>query len=595
MDNNIRIGCASAFWGDTDIAAPQLVHHGEIDYLVFDYLAEVTMSILSRSKLKDDSLGYVPDFINHIGPLLSVIKEKNIKIISNAGGINLDACRNALLKVMKNQNIDFKIAIIEGDNIINDEDELRSLPVNDIESNDSLPNNVTSMNVYLGAAGIKKALELGADIVITGRCVDSAVVLGPLMYEFGWKDSDYDLLASGSLAGHIVECGAQCTGGNFTDWELVNNFENIGFPIIEVSPNGNFLVTKPKDTGGIINRGTVSEQFLYEIEDPGLYYLPDVVCDFTNVIIKQKGKDLVHVSGAKGLKPTNTYKVSSTYADGYKIAATLVIGGPKSVKKANLIGESILRRTRLIFHKKDLGDYTKTKIYIIGAEEIYGQENYINNREVVLRIMATHNERPALVVLSREIAQAVTGMAPGVMNYLGGRPSISPYIRLFSFLINKNHIKSFVNIDKKKTPIYINTDTVKMKYDRSKYAVLERGKTDSSYKETKLINLAFARSGDKGDHSNIGVIAREPEFLPYIRKGLSLKRLEKCFAHVLEGSIECWEVPGVDGLNFVLRNSLGGGGIASLNIDPQGKAYAQQILDLKILVPENIYNKINHK
>jgi len=245
VTKKVRIGCASAFWGDTDTAAPQLVNYGEIDYLVFDYLAEVTMSILAGAKQKDQNLGYATDFIKHIGPLLHLIKEKNIKVISNAGGMNLKACSDALLKIAKGNDLELQIAIVEGDNILDKQGDLRLLKVREIDSGELLPENLLSVNAYLGVAGIIKALELGADIIITGRCVDSAVVLAPLMHEFQWKINDYDLLASGSLAGHIIECGAQCTGGNFTDWRKINSFENMGFPIVEVLANGDFSVVKP--------------------------------------------------------------------------------------------------------------------------------------------------------------------------------------------------------------------------------------------------------------------------------------------------------------------------------------------------------------
>ena len=597
MNKKVRIGCASAFWGDTDTAAPQLVHFGQIDYLVFDYLAEVTMSILAAAKQKNENLGYATDFIKHVGPLLSTIKEKNIKVISNAGGMNLNACRDALLEKAKEQNLDFNIAIVEGDNIIHKEIDLRSIPVKEIETNEILPEGILSVNAYLGAPAIKKALELEADIIITGRCVDTAVVLGPLMHEFGWQDTDYDLLASGSLAGHIIECGAQCTGGNFTDWELINSFENMGFPIVEVSSNGDFLVIKPDDTGGLINSGTVSEQFLYEIADPGAYLLPDVVCDFTNVTIEDRGKDCVFVSGAKGFSPTNTYKVSATYADGYKIVATIVIGGPKAVQKANIIGNAILDKTRLIFNEKGFADYTETNIGVLGSEAIYGRdsENYIDTREVVLRLAATHQNKSALVVLSREIAQAATGMAPGVMNYLGGRPSISSSIKLFSFLLSKDYFDVSVSLDKNKIPVPIIDDNQNVPYEGADHAILGKSLPERLDKETRLISLAYVRSGDKGNHSNIGVIARDPDFLPYIRHSLTIERLKSHFSHVLNGSIYCWEVPGIYGINFLLKNSLGGGGMASLNIDPQGKAYAQQIIDFKIPVPESIYDKVHKK
>jgi len=597
VDKKVRIGCASAFWGDTDTAAPQLVHFGNIDYLVFDYLAEVTMSILAAAKQKNNNLGYATDFIKHIGPLLGSIKEKNIKVISNAGGMNLNDCRDLLIEKAKEQDLDFRVAIVEGDNIIDKEIDLRSIPVKEIETNGMLPEGVLSVNAYLGAPAIKKALELGADIIITGRCVDTAVVLGPLMHEFDWSDTDYDLLASGSLAGHIIECGAQCTGGNFTDWELIKSFENMGFPIVEVHSNGDFSVIKPDDTGGLINRGTVSEQFLYEIGDPGAYYLPDVVCDFTNVTIEERGKDCVFVRGAKGFSPTNTYKVSATYTDGYKIVATIVIGGPKSVKKANVIGEAILEKTRLIFNEKGFSDYTETNIGVLGSEAIYcrDSENYIDTREVVLRLVATHKNKSALVVLSREIAQAATGMAPGVMNYLGGRPSISTSVKLFSFLLSKDYFDVSINLDGNKIPVKIIDDNQDRLYSGADHAVLGKSLPEIADKETILMNLAYVRSGDKGNHANIGVIARDPAFLPYIRNSLTIERLKTHFSHVLNGSIYCWEVPGIFGINFLLENSLGGGGMASLNIDPQGKAYAQQIIDLTIPVPESIYDKVQKR
>tara|TARA_X000001036_G_scaffold259312_1_gene241079 strand:+ start:3325 stop:5124 length:1800 start_codon:yes stop_codon:yes gene_type:complete len=592
MKNKIRIGCASAFWGDTTTSASQLVNHGDIDYLVFDYLAEMTMSILARAKSKNNNLGYAIDFIHHIGPLLNIIKEKNIKVISNAGGLNSYSCRDALNKILKDQNIDLKIAIIDGDNVLDKKNYLKSISINELDTNEQLPEKPLSINAYLGAPGVKNALELEADIVIIGRCVDSAVVLGPLMYEFDWKDNDYNLLASGSLAGHIIECGAQCTGGNFTDWESVRNFENMGFPIIEVLQNGDFFVTKPKNTGGLVNRGTVAEQFLYEIGDPGAYLLPDVICDFTKVNIKEIEPNLVFVSGALGLPPTHTYKVSATYEDGYKIIATIVIGGPKSVEKANVIGESIIKKTSMIFKQEGFQNYTNTKVDILGSEAMYKSNHYVNTREVVLRIAATHKEKAALVIMSKEIAQAATGMAPGVMNYLGGRPSVSPCIKLFSFLMDKKLVDVSVNIDDKLTTVDIDDNNKTRPIKGATKLALDSRNIDDSYKKVELIDLAYVRSGDKGDHANIGVIAREPEFLRYIKKSLTIEVLKKHFSHVLKGSIECWEVPGIYGLNFLLKHSLGGGGMASLNIDPQGKAYAQQIIDLEISVPESIYNQI---
>ena len=586
-DKSIRIGCASAFWGDTSSAAYQLINKGNLNYLVFDFLAEVTMSILARAKMKNPDMGYTPDFINQIAPHLTEIKKKNIKVISNAGGINLEACRDALKIEAEKLNIDLKIILVRGDNIIDRKQELQNMNIRDIDNGETLPDEILSMNGYLGATPIQEALANGADIVITGRCVDTALVLGPLMHEFNWGAKDYNLLAAGSLAGHIIECGAQCTGGNFTDWHLIDEFENMGFPIVEVQKNGNFVVSKPERTGGLVNFGTVAEQFLYEIGDPNAYILPDVVCDFSKVEIKEIGHNQVSVSGSKGLAPSETYKVSTTYQDGFRVAATLVIGGKNALKKSEIVSEAILSKTNKILDQNGIDGIKETSISILGTDSIYApRERAVESREVVLRVVAIHDIKEALVIFSREIAQASTGMVSGVMNFLGGRPSVSPSIKLYSFLLDKSFFKIELDIDGFLTPANITLDG-SYKYNESdnNEIIYEDIETDFS---VPLQQLAFARSGDKGDHANIGVIARKPIYLPYIRNGLKPEIIADYFSHLLNGEINIWDVPGISGLNILLRNSLGGGGMSSLRIDPQGKAYAQQLLEIQIPVKKEI-------
>ena len=586
-DKSIRIGCASAFWGDTSSAAYQLINKGNLNYLVFDFLAEVTMSILARAKMKNPDMGYTPDFINQIAPHLTEIKKKNIKVISNAGGINLEACRDALKIEAEKLNIDLKIILVRGDNIIDRKQELQNMNIRDIDNGETLPDEILSMNGYLGATPIQEALANGADIVISGRCVDTALVLGPLMHEFNWGAKDYNLLAAGSLAGHIIECGAQCTGGNFTDWHLVDEFENMGFPIVEVQANGNFVVSKPEGTGGLVNFCTVAEQFLYEIGDPNAYILPDVVCDFSKVQIKEIGHNQVSVSGSKGLAPSETYKVSTTYKDGFRVAATLVIGGKNALKKSEIVSEAILSKPNKILDQNGIDGIKETSISILGTDSIYApKERAVESREVVLRVMAIHDIKEALVIFSREIAQASTGMVSGVMNFLGGRPSVSPSIKLYSFLLDKSFFKIELDIDGFLTPANITLDG-SYKYNESdnNEIIYEDIETDFS---VPLQQLAFARSGDKGDHANIGVIARKPIYLPYIRNGLKPEIIADYFSHLLNGEINIWDVPGISGLNILLRNSLGGGGMSSLRIDPQGKAYAQQLLEIQIPVKKEI-------
>ena len=460
MEKNkkVRIGCASAFWGDTYTAAKQLVTKGNLDYLVFDFLAEVSMSILAGARLKNPDMGYATDFVRQIVPLLDQIKMNKVKILSNAGGINPDACKTIIEKEARAQGIKLKIAVVKGDNLLDRLELLKEMGITEMESNNTIPDSCVSINAYLGAPGILKAIENDADIIITGRCVDSALVLAPLMHEFNWATSDYDMIASGSLAGHIIECGAQCTGGNFTDWKKVKGFHNMGFPFVDVYQNGEFIVSKPQETGGLVSFGTVAEQFLYEIGNPSEYILPDVVCDFRNVTITELNSNQVLVKGAKGNSPTNTYKVSATYMDGYRVAGTLVIGGKESKRKGELIAEAIIKKCSILLEENGLSPFTKTSFDLIGSDSIYGhQKSKSNTKEIVLRLLARHPKKEALVILSRELAQAATGMAAGVINYLGGRPSVSPSIHLFSFLLPKNLISVEMKIDNKSTSVEIST------------------------------------------------------------------------------------------------------------------------------------------
>ena len=590
----IRIGCASGFWGDTSTAAKQLVDDNNIDYLVFDFLAEVTMSILAGAKLKNPNLGYATDFVTQITPLLKDIHTKKIKIISNAGGINPESCRSILVKEAKKIGVDLKIAIVFGDDLINDLDELKKLDIKEIDTKEPLPENILSVNAYLGAPAIAAALKEGADIVVTGRCVDSAMVLGPLMHEFNWKHDDYDCLANGSLAGHIIECGAQCTGGNFTDWEKIKGFDNIGFPIVEVEPNGEFTVSKPHKTGGLVSFGTVAEQFLYEIGDPSRYQLPDVVCDFSEVTITEIGKNIVQVKNAKGLPPSNKYKISATYMNGYNVIGKLVIGGLKAEKKGKIIAEAIFNKTSRMLEENNFDPFTETKFDLIGTNSIYGpKEVDKNSKEIVLRIMVKHVNKEALILFSKEIAQAVTGMAAGVMNYMGGRPKVSRSIHLHSFFLDKSMLSIGIDINSERSLIPVLKQTNKTENKKTENQVNSTVKSLHLDSSVPLIKIAYARSGDKGDHANIGIIARKPEYLPFIKNALTSTTLSAFFNHVLKGSIEVWDVPGISGINFLLKHSLGGGGMASFNIDPQGKAYAQQILEYEIPITSLLANKLN--
>ncbi|ADY83060.1 hypothetical protein BDGL_002474 [Acinetobacter pittii PHEA-2] len=590
----VKIGCASGFWGDTNTAAFQLVHLTDINYLVFDYLSEITMSIMAKAKIVEPKHGYALDFVSRVmAPLLQKIAEKKIKVISNAGGVNPLACRDALQKIIKEYDLDLKVAVVLGDDLLPQHEHLKQQNIREMFSGEALPEQVASSNAYLGAVAVRNALDLGADIVVTGRVVDSAVVLAPLLHEYQWSLDDYDKLAQGSLVGHVIECGAQCTGGNFTDWQLVQGFDNMGFPVVEVSEDGSFVVTKPQGTGGLVSTATVAEQILYEIGNPQAYLLPDVIADFSQVHLEQVGEHRVRVTGAKGQAPTAQYKVSATYPDGYRVLVSFLIAGREAPQKAQVIADAILTKCERVLAMRSVPPFSEKSVEILGIESTYGEHaQTLNSREVVVKIAVKHMFKEACMFFASEIAQASTGMAPALAGIVGGRPKASPVIKLFSFLIDKNQVSVEIDFEGKRYPVEIPQGV-----STEQLPTLKAGE-NAIYQgdeiEVPLIEIAHARSGDKGNHSNIGVIARKADYLPWIRAALTEEAVASYMQHVLDaekGRVIRYELPGLNALNFMLENALGGGGVASLRIDPQGKAFAQQLLDMPVKVPAHLLEK----
>jgi hypothetical protein len=579
----VRIGGASGFWGDTALAVPQLLAAGAVDYLVFDYLAEVTMSILAAQRAKDANAGYAHDFVQiMMREALPQLNARGIRVVANAGGVNPLACRDALQTLAAELGVTIKIGVVLGDDLVTRASGFRDAQVAEMFSGAPFPQRVASINAYLGALPIARALDAGCDVVITGRCVDSAVTLGVLMHEFGWAPDAYDQLAQGTLAGHLIECGAQCTGGLFTDWALVPDWENIGFPIVEASADGSFVVTKAPDTGGLVTPATVGEQLLYEIGDPRAYLVPDVSCDFTAVRMTQQGEHRVHVSGAVGRAPTAQYKVSATHADGYRNTGFLTIAGADAAAKARRTGTALLTRMQRMLESRGLPPFTETRIEVLGSEEMFGAGARSDAREVVLKMSAKAASRDSLELFAREFAPAATSMAPGTLGLVGGRPDPTPVVRLFSFLLDKSAVTVEIDVNGARDTVTI---PLQGGFDAGALGPARchaETPIDADPPSVPLIALAHGRSGDKGNNANIGIIARHAEDLGVLSAWLTPERVAAHFAHRTPSRVERFDLPGLNAINFVLHDVLGGGGMASLHTDNLAKAYAQVLLAMEI-------------
>lgn len=594
MKKAIRIGGASAFWGDSSIGPLQLVNEGDIDYLVFDYLAELTMSILAGARLKNPEAGYATDFVTvAMKSVIRNVAERGIRVISNAGGVNPAACAAALEKICAEAGVHLNIAVVEGDNVMSQIPVLGRAGTVGIDGKSPIPQSLVTANAYLGALPILTALNHGAQIVVTGRCVDSAVTLAALMHEFNWTSADYDQLAAGALAGHIIECGCQATGGLHTDWRDVPDWANIGYPIVECHSNGDFIVTKPGNTGGLVNWATVAEQMLYEIADPTSYMLPDVICDFTGVKITDVGANRVRVTGAKGRTPSSQYKVSATYMAGFRLSAQLTIIGFEAADKAQRTGEALIERLRQLFRAQGLEDFEQTNIELLGTESAFGQHAKIqNSREVVLRVSVRHPQKKALELMAREVAAPGTSWSPGTTGAAAGRPTVSPVLKQFGFLIDKNLVHPIMTLGEIKLEIGLPAILATRCCNLPVVSVMPVAPPDEDkalLTEVPLIDIAYGRSGDKGDTSNIGLIAREEKWIPYLLREVTPERVKDYLSHLVGGDVHRYQLPGIGAINLVCESALGGGGMASLRNDPLGKGMAQILLGMPVHIPTFLF------
>jgi hypothetical protein len=409
------------------------------------------------------------------------------------------------------------------------------------------------------------------------------------MHEFGWKPGDYDLLASGSLAGHIIECGCQATGGLHTDWEDIPDWAHMGYPVVECHADGSFVVTKPPGTGGKVIRAGVAEQMLYEIGDPGAYFLPDVTCDFREVTIEQQGVDRVRVSPAKGRAPLPTYKVSATQLDGFRCAGSMVMVGIDAEKKARRTAEAIIERASEILRDSGQPPFTSTYIEVIGSESLYGPHARTRAvREVMMRVVANHPQKAALAMFAREIAPSGTSWAPGTTSPGGGRPAVSPLIKPFAFPLDKGALPVSYVLDGERYAVDVPTGAGLAPHEDRTPVPPAHVESGEDQEEVRLIELAWARSGDKGNLSNIGLVSRKAEWLPLLWSRVTPERVRAYFAHLVHGKVERFYLPGTASMNLLLHEALDGGGPSSMRMDPLGKGMGQMLLDMTVPVPRSV-------
>lgn len=584
----VRIGGAGAGYGDGTMATPRLIRDGALDYVVLDYLSEFYMPQAGRARAADPDAGYVMYFPEELfTDVLPDLTERGVRMVTNAGAANPVACARAMKEAAAKLGLSPKIAVVSGDDLLGHAQDFRQRGL----LKTPLPEGVsyTGIHAYLGAFPVARALALGADVVITGRVVDSALVLGPLIHEFGWSPDDYDRIAAGSLIGHLLECGAQASGGIFTDWREVGDYSEIAYPIAECREDGSAVITKTETMGGLVSVGTVAEQLLYEIADPRSYALPDVIADLTQVSLEQIGKDQVLVTGARGRAPGPHYKAIATWDDGWFASMGFAMRGLDAAEKARTIAHSVFKRSAAMLRERNMPPLRDSRTEVIGDEESYGDNARVRgSREVFCRMSFAAEDPNAFGLILKELGTGSVSMAPGIAGSMMMFPPI-PIARHEAFMVPVGEVSATVTYDGR-------SETVE-RFAHGQLAsepepAQPPATTDSADTTVALRELAWVRSGDKGDVCNIGIVARRPEYLPYLAAALDEETLARHYGFMLrkDSSIERHYLPGSHSLNILLKGALDGGCTVSLRFDPFGKSAAQDALDIPVPVPGSLLN-----
>jgi len=583
MADSIRIANAGGYWGDDLRQFRRQVELGPVDYVTLDFLAEITMSIMQKQRARDPRAGYARDFVAQVRETLPLLLERGVRAISNAGGVNPLACRGALLEMAQLEGKSLDVAAVVGDDLMERLGELNALGVSldDMDTGakfSSIRDRVSSANAYFGAWPVVEALRAGAQVVVTGRCTDTGITLAPMIHAFGWAPDDWDRLAAGIVAGHIVECGAQSTGGNFTDWRTIPRLADIGYPLLEVFADGSFIVTKHAGTGGRVTKRTVKEQLVYEMGDPRAYITPDVVADFGTIRLEQVGRDRVRVWGVRGRPAPSMLKVSASYFDGWKASGTLILCGPEAAAKARAFAELFWKRLDLRF--------AATHTELVGLSSCWGPLSPATEApEILLRLSVRDPDRERVEQFSKMVPAVILSGPPGVA-VTGGRPQAQEVVAYWPALVPRDHVKArLVTRDGERTLDWPTPLLPPQRPAPLRGESWPRARGDRKLVKTPLSALAHARSGDKGDTANIGLIARAPEIYPWLRSTLTAAVVKRRFKGICLGRVERHEVPNLGALNFLLHESLGGGGTVSLRLDAQGKTLSHALLAMEVTAP----------
>lgn len=590
----LKIGNAGGYWGDDPRALYRQIMGGHLDYVSMDFLAEITMSIMQKQRSRDPESGYARDFLPMVESVFPKILKDRTKIITNAGGVNPEACAEAVATLAAKLGLKPKIAVVYGDDIL---DQLGPLKAKgcafaNMETNRSfseIEKNISAANVYFGAAPVVEALKWDPDIIITGRVTDTGITVAPMVHEFGWSLKDFDKLAAGIVAGHILECGSQATGGNFSDWQLVKSFRNMGYPMVEVSPDGSFVVTKHPDTGGLVSVDTIREQLFYEMGNPKAYLTPDVVADFSTIRLEGAGPDRVKVTGVKGYEPTPFYKVSMAYADGAKSVGDIAICGPNARKKAEAFAQ--------VFWDRAGTDFAATETEFFGYNAFHRSMTPAEEgNEIILRLGARDPDQKKLKAFGKVVPSVILGGPPGV-TILGGVPKIHEIVSYWPALMPKTAINPKVALfdagyQDVKDVLTTETGNFALKNPETQTAVKASRPvlevTTAAKTGTMLYEIALARSGDKGDTANIGLMARSRKAYEFLEQHVTAQWVKDLFQELCLGKVERCRVENMLGFNFLLENSLGGGGTMTMRADAQGKTFAQALLRQRLAIPADV-------